>query len=172
MPPSGVAVDAAHMPSFLDHCFPASDIPPQARAAYARNIVRMIPDVEGEAVSPIHLQYLRNMGVGASRSVAIRANDQLWGLVSCHSREARPLEPEGREAAAALTRTAAQRLFALQARKAQQWYEQVRALATSVMEGTARRDDTGDVLQRHGATLCDLFATSGAVLLADERIDA
>ena len=104
--------------------------------------------------------------------MAIRKNDQLWGLVACHSREARPIEPEGREAAAAITRTAAQRLFALQARKAQQWYEQVRALATSVMEDTARRDDAGDVLQHHGASLCDLFATSGAALLADERIDA
>jgi light-regulated signal transduction histidine kinase (bacteriophytochrome) len=73
------------MPSFLNHRFPGSDIPAQARALYVRNRVRVIPDVayapaplrpawrEPEpldmsdcalrSVSPVHMQYLRNMGV-------------------------------------------------------------------------------------------------------------
>ena len=93
---SGVVIAedrADDLGSFLNHHFPASDIPRQARALYIRNRVRVIPDVcytpepirpvEAElggidlsdvdvrSVSPIHLQYLRNMGVGASASISI-----------------------------------------------------------------------------------------------------
>lgn len=93
--------------SFLNHRFPASDIPRQARALYLRNPIRVIPDVDytpaplqpatlgGEpidlsdvalrSVSPIHLQYLRNMGVRASASVSIVKDGVLWGLVACHN---------------------------------------------------------------------------------------
>jgi chemotaxis family two-component system sensor kinase Cph1 len=93
--------------AFLGLRYPASDIPPQARALYLRNRVRLIPDVSvaavtlardpvlGDtpidltdctlrAVSPVHLEYLRNMGVAASASVALILHGDLWGLVACH----------------------------------------------------------------------------------------
>lgn len=95
-----------HLPAFLHHRFPASDIPRQARDLYVRNVIRVIPDaayrpcplVGGDparrpldmshcqlrSVSPIHLQYLRNIGVVASASISILRNGQLWGLVACH----------------------------------------------------------------------------------------
>lgn len=93
------------LPSFLNHHFPGSDIPRQARALYLRNLVRVIPDVRYEpallrpawtgqpldmsdcalrSVSPIHLQYMQNMKVGASASVSIVKDGVLWGLVACH----------------------------------------------------------------------------------------
>jgi chemotaxis family two-component system sensor kinase Cph1 len=87
--------------------FPASDIPPQARALYSRARIRLIPDATSppslllavdrdlvagldlsdaslRAVSPVHLQYLHNMGVTASMSVAVHVGDRLWGLIACH----------------------------------------------------------------------------------------
>lgn len=90
--------------SFLNQHFPASDIPAQARALYVRNRVRIIPDAGYEpapirphaaasldmsdvglrSVSPIHLQYLRNMGVTASASISIVRDGRLWGLIACH----------------------------------------------------------------------------------------
>jgi light-regulated signal transduction histidine kinase (bacteriophytochrome)/CheY-like chemotaxis protein len=93
--------------SFHGLHFPASDIPAQARRLYARNILRIISDVDdptvtivpttnpnGEpldlsmsglrAVSPIHIEYLRNMGVKASMSVSIMRRGRLWGLMACH----------------------------------------------------------------------------------------
>ncbi len=100
------------LPSYLDLRFPASDIPSQARALYVSNRVRLISDVDYEAVpiepavnpdsaapldlssaqlrsvSPVHLEYMRNMGTAASMSVSIMVGGRLWGLVSCHS--ARP----------------------------------------------------------------------------------
>ena len=111
---------AAEVGSFLNHHFPASDIPQQARALYVRNRVRVIPDVNyipaplrpstGEvealdmsdiglrSVSPIHLQYLRNMGVGASASISLVRDGALWGLIACHNRTQRPLPYELRVA--------------------------------------------------------------------------
>jgi light-regulated signal transduction histidine kinase (bacteriophytochrome) len=118
--------------SFLNHHFPATDIPRQARALYLRNPVRVIPDshyapqplrpVEpGEppldmsdaglrSVSPIHLQYLRNMGVRASASVSIIVDDALWGLVACHSAAPQLLPYEIRVACTTLARNLARQL--------------------------------------------------------------
>lgn len=93
--------------SFLGQHFPASDIPAQARRLYLNNTIRMISDAcyapipllpaltQGEApvdmsfaqlrsVSPIHCEYLRNMGVSASLSISIVVDGNLWGLISCH----------------------------------------------------------------------------------------
>lgn len=93
--------------SFKGQHFPASDIPAQARALYTRNMLRIISDVDdptvdvvpavnpnGEpldmsmsglrAVSPIHIEYLRNMGVKASMSVSVMRRGKLWGLIACH----------------------------------------------------------------------------------------
>jgi light-regulated signal transduction histidine kinase (bacteriophytochrome) len=36
------------------------------------------------SVSPIHLEYLRNMGVDASLSISIVVEGKLWGLFACH----------------------------------------------------------------------------------------
>lgn len=94
--------------SFLDLHYPASDIPQQARKLYLSNWIRCIPDIKyvpapiepsnnplsGQpldltysalrSVSPIHLEYLANMGVRASMSLSIVVGGQLWGLIACH----------------------------------------------------------------------------------------
>lgn len=108
-----IAEDAADgMESFLGLHFPASDIPVQARALYLLNTFRIIADVSAEtmpilaaptdrgppldlslsvtrAVSPVHLEYLRNMGVAASLSISIIVDGRLWGLIACHDRVSR-----------------------------------------------------------------------------------
>ncbi|MHB8283989.1 MAG: histidine kinase dimerization/phosphoacceptor domain -containing protein [Caulobacteraceae bacterium] len=98
---------APQLSAFLNHHFPASDIPRQARALYIRNRVRVIPDVDYapaplrpananlaeldlsdvdlRSVSPVHVQYLKNMGVAASASISIVKDGVLWGLVACHA---------------------------------------------------------------------------------------
>ncbi len=91
--------------SFLGLHFPATDIPQQARALYVRNFFRIIADIDDtpcpiepveatppldlsmslfRAVSPIHIEYLRNMGVRASLSVSIVVDGKFWGLFACH----------------------------------------------------------------------------------------
>ncbi|MCW2293651.1 light-regulated signal transduction histidine kinase (bacteriophytochrome) [Pseudomonas sp. BIGb0408] len=108
--------------SFLGQYFPASDIPQQARALYLRNPIRIISDVRfksvpvlpaldlsGEpvdlsyahlrSVSPIHCEYLSNMGVGASMSISIIIDGALWGLIACHHYAPRTLTMGQRVAA-------------------------------------------------------------------------
>lgn len=101
----------ANSHSYLNHRFPASDIPAPARALYMRNQVRLIPDTVAapvglrpdknpltnavidlsdsrlRAVAPVHLEYLRNMKVGASFSISITIQGRLWGLFACHSEQ-------------------------------------------------------------------------------------
>jgi two-component system, chemotaxis family, sensor kinase Cph1 len=94
---------------FLGLHYPHTDIPAQARELYMLNHVRMIADVAFEpvplftleeegintntldlsfsflrSVSPIHIQYLKNMGVAAAFSISLIHNKKLWGLISCH----------------------------------------------------------------------------------------
>ncbi|KEO75061.1 ATP-binding protein [Anditalea andensis] len=97
--------------SFLGLNYPASDIPKQARKLYLSNKVRAINDVYDEgkkifsiddisaadhldlsysvfrSVSPIHLQYLKNMGVTASHGISLIINETLWGMIICHHYE-------------------------------------------------------------------------------------
>ena len=117
------------LPSYLGLRYPASDIPPQARALYLRNPVRVISDVGAEpvpvvcdasldgpldmsldalrAVSPVHLQYLRNMGVTASMSISLVVDGRLWGLVACHHHAPRHVGARMRQALQMLGRHAA-----------------------------------------------------------------
>ncbi|MGY1607978.1 SpoIIE family protein phosphatase [Geodermatophilus sp. SYSU D00700] len=99
---------AGHLGSFLGLHYPASDIPAQARALYEKNWLRLISDVDYvpspirpaahpatgrpldltystlRSVSPIHLEYLHNMGVRASMSISLLRDGRLWGLIACH----------------------------------------------------------------------------------------
>lgn len=93
--------------SFKGLHYPASDIPVQARELYKRNLLRVIADVDAvpvaiepahdekgqlldlsysilRSVSPIHIEYLKNMGVRASMSISILVDGELWGLFACH----------------------------------------------------------------------------------------
>nr|WP_268795432.1 diguanylate cyclase [Paenibacillus sp. Leaf72] len=94
--------------SFFGHHYPASDIPKQARELYLRNWLRVIVDVAYDpveivpavqpltgkslnlslsvlsSVSPMHIEYLQNMGVGATMTISLIHDNQLWGLITCH----------------------------------------------------------------------------------------
>ena len=98
---------------YLNLRYPASDIPAQARRLYLINALRLKADVHAQsavlvpavnpstgkaldmtfcvlrAMSPVHVEYLRNMGVAASMSISIVKDGKLWGLIACHHREAK-----------------------------------------------------------------------------------
>jgi two-component system, chemotaxis family, sensor kinase Cph1 len=100
------AREAVHEP-YLGLRYPASDIPVQARRLYLQNWLRLIFDADQKparivpalrpdtgapldltfsvlrSVSPIHIEYMKNMGVRASMSISLIVRDQLWGLISC-----------------------------------------------------------------------------------------
>ncbi len=106
---------APGMESYLGHKFPASDIPPQARALYQNTVYRLIPDISYvpvalypvlnpltgkftdlsasnlRSVAAVHLEYLANMNIVASMSTRILHNGKLWGLIACHHKTPRYL---------------------------------------------------------------------------------
>jgi two-component system, chemotaxis family, sensor kinase Cph1 len=93
---------------YLGLHYPASDIPKQAKQLYTLNWLRLIPNAAYEpvplvpalnpldncptdlslsvlrSVSPVHLEYLTNMGVAASMSISLIQDRTLWGLIACH----------------------------------------------------------------------------------------
>ncbi|MDQ6812636.1 MAG: ATP-binding protein [Bacteroidota bacterium] len=92
---------------FLGLHYPHTDIPVQARELYIKNLLRLIVDVNYapvpiytiddapnknldlglsslRSVSPIHIQYLNNMGVGATLTISLMHENRLWGLIACH----------------------------------------------------------------------------------------
>ena len=107
------------MPTYKGMRFPATDIPRQARELYVRNKVRIIADVNAASVpilpetrqseaidlsdsglrsiSPIHIEYLRNMGVGASFSASVVQNGKLIGLIACHHHEPKTISLRSRK---------------------------------------------------------------------------
>ncbi len=117
------------LPSYLDLRFPASDIPAQARELYRRNRLRIIPDANYtpvpiqsrdsapldlsdsvlRSVSPVHLEYMRNMGTLASMSISILRDGELWGLISCHNEGPKRVSLQVRNACDFLTQ-----IFSLQ----------------------------------------------------------
>ena len=92
--------------------FPAEDFPKPARDMFSKIWLRPIPDIAGalaemvplvhpdtqrpldmtycflRAVSVMYTEYLHNMSVSGSATLAIRRNDQLWGLIACHHYDA------------------------------------------------------------------------------------
>ena len=98
----------AGLTPFLNLRYPASDIPAQARQLYKQQWLRMIPDVfyvpsplmayagdeDAEpldlgmatlrSVSPVHIEYLKNMGSSATLTISLIVGEKLWGLIACH----------------------------------------------------------------------------------------
>ncbi|OBI04372.1 histidine kinase [Mycobacterium sp. E2462] len=110
--------------SFLGLHYPSTDIPAQARALYEKNWLRLISDVDYtpaplvpavdpergapldltystlRSVSPMHIEYLQNMGVHASMSISLLRHGRLWGLIACHHYAGPHLPPFGTRVAA------------------------------------------------------------------------
>lgn len=147
--------------SYMGLNYPASDIPAQARALYLRNVFRVIADVNaaavpitpvldmrGEpldqsmsvlrAVSPIHLEYLRNMGVQASLSISIIVEGKLWGLFACHHDAPRLPSFAMRSAAELFGRMFAMMLESRERDVARSFENKGRSVADQLMSSAAR----------------------------------
>jgi len=185
---------ATEADSYLGHHFPASDIPAQVRRLYSINPVRSIPDATAtsvplvpevdladpapldlslgnlRAVSPIHLMYLQNMGVGAALSIAIHDEDRLWGLLACHGLLPRALSLAMRDDITVLVQVATSRLMLLQARLDSRYRQQIReSRELMLIRDTGRVPTLEDLLQRYGENWLTLFQASGLALLYGDK---
>jgi light-regulated signal transduction histidine kinase (bacteriophytochrome)/CheY-like chemotaxis protein len=150
--------------SFLGLHYPASDIPRQARALYKRNLIRVIRDVNAEpvaitpaldasgkpldlslsilrAVSPIHIEYLKNMGVAASLSISIVVDDELWGLFACHNYAPRSPTFERRSVCEMFAQMFAMRLESRERRQIVEYERRARDISDQLL-GAVASDET------------------------------
>ncbi|HVM18955.1 MAG TPA: SpoIIE family protein phosphatase [Egibacteraceae bacterium] len=178
---------------FLGLHYPATDIPAQARALYLANWLRTIVDVGYEpsplqpqtnplngapvdlshavlrSVSPIHVEYLTNMGVAASMSISLIDEGRLWGLIACHH-YAGPHRP------AQATRAAAEFIgqvmsLLLAAKERADNYQRTIAVQSmlATLVGGMQVERPGEVTASHPAELLDLVDATGMALRLDGR---
>ena len=178
--------------SFLDHHFPASDIPQQARALYLRNLIRVIPDIayvpavlrpaDGGtrpldmsdsvlcSVSPMHLQYLANMNIRASMSVSIVKDGKLWGMVACHNTAPRMVGYEVRTACRALAGSLALQIGAKEAAADYRETMRLRSFEDDLIRRLAWEVGFDDMLPDHLAELSALLDGDGIAVLRDGEL--
>jgi len=178
--------------SFLDLRYPASDIPQQARKLYLRTPFRIIADIAADpvpivprldelgspvdlslsvlrSVSPIHIEYLRNMGVGASLSISIIVEGQLWGLFACHHYSARRPSFERRSIAELFGQMFALKLESRE-RKALQAYESsARASSDRLLAAVAGDAGLLDNPEWLGAMLRETVPCDGIAIWIDGK---
>ena len=178
----------------LGHHYPATDIPQRARALYVRQRLRMLVDVHYvpaplvprltpphqseldmsmcglRSMSPLHLQYLKNMGVTATLVVSLVVGGQLWGLIAAHHHTPRNLAPALRAASALLAELMTTRLAALENYAHAQVALMVRRLEQRLVEATSIEGDWRLALLRHPPTLLQPLEASGAVLFHDGEV--
>ncbi|WP_225785519.1 ATP-binding protein [Xenophilus sp. Marseille-Q4582] len=173
---------------FAGRRYPASDIPAQARRLYLLNTLRLIADVhaapvavDGEAdagaldmshgvlrsVSPIHIEYLRNMGVGASMSISIVIGGRLWGMLACHHRTARRVPYSVRMACDVLAQVLAANVQTLLAREQAEWAQAGAQLRARLVEGVLHADSTVGAVAALADPMVRAFGAD-ALLVAEE----
>ncbi|MEM9856021.1 MAG: ATP-binding protein [Bacteroidota bacterium] len=176
--------------SFLHQHFPESDIPAQARELYLRNPIRLIADVHStpvpilpatsaldlttsilRSVSPIHIQYLKNMGVGASMSISIVVEGRLWGLIACHHYSKFITPFEIREACVFLGQMLSY-LITMRKRNVESKLEgELQALSAILVESMAQEIDFEEGLKKQVPSLLKMVNANGVAWNLTGRLE-
>jgi chemotaxis family two-component system sensor kinase Cph1 len=191
----GVVIAEAKEPqleSFLGLHYPAFDIPEPSRRLFLHNWLRMIPDVNGapaqllpalpdspidlsrsalRGVSPYHIEYLQNMGVAATLTISLVADQKLWGLIACHHYRPKRVDYELRITCEMLGQMASIELMHQQSRQLNQYQLQVKAIQDELQqEFWANSSFIEPVLSRNSTQLLELVHAEGAAILIDEHL--
>ncbi|WP_144163132.1 ATP-binding protein [Paraburkholderia sp. BCC1885] len=180
-------------PSYLDQHFPASDIPAQARALYVRNRIRLIADADyapaalvpalhpstGQptdltysslrSVSPVHVQYMKNMGTWSSMSMSIVVRGRLWGLISCHDAAARVPPFEVRTACEHIAQVLSLQVEAKEDREEAEYSIELRRRQSRLLAAMANTEHFIDALAEDPKELLGLTDATGAAIVFDGR---
>ncbi|RAJ00647.1 PAS domain S-box-containing protein/diguanylate cyclase (GGDEF)-like protein [Paenibacillus pabuli] len=182
---------------FLGHHYPASDIPKQARELYLRNWLRTIVNVNYtpveivpllqpltgkplnlslsvlRSVSPLHIEYLQNMGVGATVTISLIHDNQLWGLITCHHYSARYIPHRVRNLCNFLGSFFSSELF--QRQQLDEYQAEIRSREAATQIANIFIGNTSPVriieeLQDEEQTLLSLMDASGAAICYQDKL--
>ncbi len=184
------------LPPFLNHRYPASDIPKQARELYLRNPIRVIPDVSYtpaplvptlnpatkapldmsectlRSVSPIHVQYLKNMNVAASMSVSIVVDGALWGLMAFHHGTPKLVSYELREMCKHLGELLSQQVKAREDAEAHRQVLYLAARREQLLAILSKASSIGTALLKHLPEVGGALPADGAAVVLGDKIGA
>ena len=182
------------LPSYLGLRFPASDIPAQARELYRRNRLRLIhandyipaavvPPLSPvdhkpldlslaalRTVSPIHLQYMRNMETAASMSISIVVDGRLWGLISCHHTEPRLASAPMRAACDLIGQVLALQIAAKERLDESDERVALKRVETEILASMTPDQSFADAMKAHGDAWSALAGAQGAAVVMDGAI--
>ncbi|MCU1421893.1 MAG: hypothetical protein JWN36_1544 [Microbacteriaceae bacterium] len=185
---------ADDMEPYLGLHYPASDIPAQARALYVTKLSRMIASSDGpaatlladanvpqrdldlggaelRAVSPHHLEFMRNMGQASTFSLSLVRAGELVGMITCAHRTPRRIGYGVREGLEILANQVALQLAGMVeiARLAQR--DELRHVRAALLRQVGDADDLPRALLRDEVTLLDLIPADGAAIHLGDRIE-
>ncbi|WP_116830533.1 ATP-binding protein [Pseudomonas syringae] len=183
------------LPSYSGLNFPGSDIPAQARELYRLNWIRVIPDATyvpvpliptlrpatGQpldlgfstlrSVSPVHCEYLKNMGVRSSMSISLLDGGELWGLVACGHPEPLRVSRELRDACAMIGQLLSVKISAIVATNIQREREEKVVLLGQLADAMSRANhEVLDGLVSRPELLMSLTLADGAAVLIDDQV--
>jgi chemotaxis family two-component system sensor kinase Cph1 len=175
-----------YVQSYLDHHFPASDIPAQARSIFLENWLRMIPDVNYlpvpiypgrnpktgasldlglsslRSVSPLHIEYLRNMHVGATLTLPLIDNGKLWGLIACHNVQPKNLASDSRLGTKMIAQFASSQLALKASNEDQRYRAEIKRAQTQLLGHMERETDLVQGLAKYRPGMLDLVDVTDA----------
>ncbi len=175
---------------YLDLHYPASDIPSQARALFLLNTIRMLPDARyvrsqiipeinprtGQPLdmtfaflrgtSQMYTEYLLNMGVNASLTIAITKDDRLWGLIACHHYSTRQIPYDVRTACEFLARVVSMQIADKQLHDESGYRARISEVHEGLVRSLAKHDDLADALVDCKPNLLELFDCGGAAVFS------
>ncbi|WP_375561924.1 ATP-binding protein [Bernardetia sp. OM2101] len=181
------------MDAFYDLWFPSTDIPKQARDLYLKNLLRLIVDVNYtpspillensinhealdltystlRSVSPVHIEYLKNMGVGASMSISIVIDGKLWGLISCHHNSAKKVDYSTRMTAEFFAQLVSLQIERLEKNEIQYDKLEKQTLSEGIIESLNEEKNVYTGLIKKGNSFLKLTNADGfAVLTGDTQ---
>lgn len=182
------------LPKYLGLRFPADDIPAQARELYQLNRIRLIVNADYQSVplepavnpatgrpldltfaalrsvSPIHLQYMRNMGTPASMSISVVSRGKLWGLIACHHSEPKNVPFAVRTACEFVGQILALQLEATQRAAEAERRVELKSRQSKLLESMAAYGpDFFDGLAADPESLLAIAGATGAAIVDDQR---
>jgi len=179
--------------SYLGLHYPESDIPYPARKLFTANWIRIIPDTQTlpaslypeinpltqkpldlthsllRSASQCHIQYLHNMGVGASLTISLMKDEQLWGLIACHHQTPKYVSYELRKACEFLGRVIFSEISALEETEDHDYRLKLSYIQNSLIEYMSSEDNFVQGLVKHQPNLLDLTNAQGAAICVGEE---
>jgi two-component system, chemotaxis family, sensor kinase Cph1 len=180
---------------YLDLRYPPSDIPKQAKQLYILNLLRLIPDATYQpvgliptlnpitnepldmslcglrSVSPMHVEYMHNMGVAASMSISLVQNKKLWGLIACHHTSPKIVPYELRAICEFLAQIMSFELAAKEENEDLDYKMNLKSLQTSFVESLSLAEGLFNGLTQNPSHLLELVGARGvAIRSEDEQI--